>query len=148
MSIFRMIFMAAICCGVSFSANSAGMYQWKDKNGVITYSDRAPEGVPYKQREKPGRAWDYENNGDAKEASKPGTKVPEAKDHKKAGDDVAEKEENCKAAKSAKATLLSGKRISVMDDKGELVYLDEAQVSKKLEYAEKAVKSWCGEEQK
>jgi hypothetical protein len=65
---------------------------------------------------------------------------------KKAQEKLAETkagEENCRASKAALASLESGTRQTRVNDKGERVTLDDAQLAQETGRTRKAVQDWC-----
>jgi hypothetical protein len=54
-----------------------------------------------------------------------------------------EKEENCKRSRAHLASLDSGRQMR-MDDKGERVFMEDAEVDREKERARKSVQTFCG----
>jgi hypothetical protein len=54
-----------------------------------------------------------------------------------------EREENCRNARMQLITLDSGTRQMRFDEKGERYYLDDEQIAREKERAQRAVESWC-----
>ena len=57
--------------------------------------------------------------------------------------DADAKKENCERAREALRILESGQRVARMDQQGERVYLDEAQIGQEAERARQAVQRSC-----
>ena len=144
---FRLLAIALLSISsVAFAGST--MYQWKEK-GVTYFSDVPPKGdVEFSQRNRPLDSWTGTEKTESVDKKADESKPDTARDSAREEKEAAERAENCSTAKSAKATLKSGKKISVVDDKGNLVYLDDAAIAKKLEAAEKAIESWCTAEKK
>lgn len=53
------------------------------------------------------------------------------------------KEENCQSAKNNLRSYTHGGRISRIDEKGEKVYLEEAEIKQKADAAQKDIDKWC-----
>lgn len=74
-------------------------------------------------------------------------KKPEkAAPEKSASDKQAEqkiKEENCQAAKANLRIYQAGGRVSKVNENGEKVYLDDAEIKQKTQDAQKEVDKWC-----
>jgi len=150
---------------------NAEIYKWKDKDGVVRYSDVPPpsniknEPMLGKKIPKPtGQAplAPVEGNATAelnkaksagKESapvSKEEAAVKRAKDaeaQKKAGEaKLAEqkvRQENCKTARENLATYNNGGRIMTTDSKGERHYLGDDEIAKGKADAQRDVEQFC-----
>ncbi|MBE0625033.1 MAG: DUF4124 domain-containing protein [Burkholderiales bacterium] len=144
---------------------SAQMYKWVDSNGKVHYSDKAPPGnVKSETLREAARPPGPPATGVAKEdankdAAKAGPKTTaeqdqafrkrqaeEAKAREK--QDEAEKiardrAENCKRARAAAANLELGGRQLRVDEKGERVYLTDAQIAEETAKAKQEAAAAC-----
>jgi len=74
-------------------------------------------------------------------------KAEKAAAEKAAADKAAEikiNQENCELAKTNLLTYQSGGRMRKVNEQGERVYLDDAEIKQKAEQAKKDVEKWCG----
>jgi hypothetical protein len=152
----------ALCLAMPAAAQ---MYKWKDANGKWQYSDAPPPGNVKAEKlrgaaappEAPAASADKQ--GAAKDASKSGpktiaeqeqafrkrqldaAKANEANEKKLA--DARIQEENCKRNRQALAGFEAGGRQSRINEKGERVYLDDAQLAAEAVKAREAVASTC-----
>lgn len=101
-----------------------------------------PADAAAKPAEKPAADKELEDKrkkADAAEAKKKADKAAE--------DKLAEqkmKEENCQNAKNNLRTYQIGSRLTKINEKGEKVFLDDAEIKQKMEQAQKDVDQWCG----
>ncbi|HZV99357.1 MAG TPA: DUF4124 domain-containing protein [Methylophilaceae bacterium] len=135
----------------------AEIYKYKDKNGVMRYSDiRPPANVP------------YESMSGKKIVNQPAPTVPveaapakagegtesaaikrqqEAEDAKKKDEakqaELATKQQNCSTAQANLQNYKAGGRIYKMNEKGEREYLDDAAIASKLDEAQRQVDQFC-----
>lgn len=99
-------------------------------------SQKKPDMSPAKS---PGTAEAKDKKTDPKTA-------PEKSPEKSASDKQAEqkqKDENCQAAKANLRTYQVGGRVSKVNESGEKVYLDDAEIKQKAQEAQKDVDKWC-----
>ena len=130
---------------------SAQLYKWVDSDGKVQYSDKPPpSNVKVEKLRGPARASDAPATGEVKgaaqkDAAKSGPKTAVEQDQAfrkrqldaaKAQEEEAKKqaqardrEEKCKRAKAALANLEIGGRQTRIDEKGERVFLDDAQIA-------------------
>lgn len=152
------------------AASNAEIYKWKDKNGVIRYSDvPPPSNVPHeslgKKANKAPTA--VEAPSPAPTAGPEGAPAPapaaqqtpeevtgdtdiqrqeEEAARKKAEAAEAEqrqKQENCTNAQANLANLQQGGRIYKMNEKGEREYLDDASMAEGAASAQAEVDKYC-----
>jgi hypothetical protein len=142
------------------SAN-AEIYKWKDANGVIRYSDvPPPSNVPHeslgsskkavappaaapssaetaapKKSPAAGREDDAVKRREDAEAAKNKEQAKEA--------ELKLKQQNCATAKANVQNYQHGGRVYKMNEKGEREYLDDADIAKNLEQAQKDVDEYC-----
>ena len=132
------------------TAVNAEIYQWKDKNGKTIFSDKPPTENVVEQKKivsDPSTAGatapksvadrDLEFRKRQKESQENTEKV------QKEQAASAEKQENCANARRYQATLESGERVALRDDKGERYFLDDVQRQLEAEKARKAVEASC-----
>ncbi|MGH9577688.1 MAG: hypothetical protein ACRD3R_09650, partial [Terriglobales bacterium] len=62
---------------------------------------------------------------------------------KKAAMEAAEKKKNCEIAKSRLAGLQGGARVSRYNEKGEIVYLSDAEIAQETARVKQVADSWC-----
>ncbi len=128
---------------------SAQLYKWVDKDGKVHYGDQPPPAAASKSIAAPpaGPA----GAPAAKAAPKAGDKAAEkGKSETKAGlsPEEAKKQakadaERCAAAKQNLAAIATGARVTVVDDKGNTVILDDKQVEERRARAREAVADSC-----
>ena len=129
---------------------NAEIYQWKDKNGKTIFSDKPPTENVVEQKKvasdpstagaatpKTAADRDLEFRKRQKESQENAEKA------QKEQTALAEKQENCANARRYQATLESGERVALRDDKGERYFLDDAQRAQEAEKARKAVETSC-----
>jgi len=163
----------AAACTITLATSSAWaqQWQWLDNNGRKVFSDRAPppdipEGNILKQPQgTPPRAGismdDEDTTNDQpisaaetaptisgkdqalEEAKAKADAEKAAKKKKEDAERAKMRAENCKNARSIKATLQSGKRLNYINDKGEQVAMDDATRSARLRQADKVIASDC-----
>jgi Domain of unknown function (DUF4124) len=149
---------------------NAEIYKWKDKNGVVRYTDTPPpsnirlESIdgkrPIKSNQAPlapvvnTEAGKVEMNGKEPAAKAESTEDAAAKlrqknaetekNNKKEKEAQAKlNEENCKAAKSNLASFNQGGRVYKMNEKGEREYMDDAGLKAGAAKAQKEVAQYC-----
>lgn len=129
----------------------AQIYSWRDAEGKIHYSDQAPADVANTRKvapiPAPAETTDQATRKLAKDAidfrkRQAAAAEAEAKADK-AQVEAAERQENCKQAKSYLQSLESGARVARSDDKGERYYLDDQGRVQETATAKRAVASWC-----
>jgi len=158
------IALLALVCALPLAASA--QWQWLDKDGHKVFSDQAPPGdIPASRvlRAPHGRSLpeaEASVAADVPAASpvlpKPTGKDPLLEERRKqaAAADAAKKlaeerkvasvrAENCEQAKSAKANLDSGVRISRVNAQGEREYLDDAQRAAELKRMQEVIARDC-----
>jgi hypothetical protein len=131
-------------------AAGAQLYKYVDKNGKTVYSDQPPADVDSKQVNVPaGRG--------AAPAAAPKTAVErdkeldkgrkEARDkadkQAKAAEKDTQAEQRCAAARERHAALAEGGRIYKTNDKGERVFMDDAEIESSREKARRDMDEAC-----
>ena len=142
------------------AASHAEIYKWKDKNGVIRYSDiPPPSNVPHESLGKKGAtAPTPVEIAPTAQPGAPAQQTPEeapsdanAKNEEEAARKKAEaaeaelrqKQENCATAKANLANFKQGGRVYKMNEKGEREYMGEADLAAGLEKAQAEVDKYC-----
>lgn len=132
-------------------AAAAQMYQWKDAEGRVHYSDQPPTGnIPSRTiKERPSLTGDP---GAARKGlagqnmdfrKRQGEKESAAGKAEKEKQDAEERARNCEQARTHMRNLESGQRMVATDEKGQQVVLDDAGRAKEKESAQKAIDGWC-----
>jgi len=148
--------------------SGAEIYKWKDKDGVVRYSDTPPP--PNVKQESMGKKTvkPVENVAPAptQETSAPETiKQPETKQPLDPEAEAARvrqrnaemeknnkqerelqaklKEDNCRAAKANHETYTQGGRVSKMNEKGEREYLGDKDLKEGAEKAQAEINEYC-----
>lgn len=137
-------------------AANAQIYKWKDKDGSVRYSDTPPPGnIEYQSLG--GRKTTTSSTPTEAEAVKESPKPTEQSEQvaptetpqqlqerqriKEA--ELKLKQDNCKAAQANVRTFERGGRITRINEKGELIYFDDAEIAKNLEEARKDAAQYC-----
>jgi hypothetical protein len=153
---------------LSAATSHAEIYKWKDKNGVVRYSDiPPPSNVPYqsigKKTKEPAPAPDAPTDAsipDTSPAAASQQKTPEEpsmvdadKQQKEeeaarqsaaaAEEEQKQKQDQCASAKAKLQSFQQGGRIFKMNEKGEREFLDDAAVAQGLESAQAEVDKYC-----
>ncbi len=152
--------LTTLVCGCLLAMPALGeLYKWTDAEGKVHYSDQPPppnikQPVVVKPRS-PGPTAAPEAEGTP--AAGPKTLVEQDAEfnrrrveaaereaaEKKAAKEASEKQKNCERAKIQLAGIQSGGRITRYNDKGELVYLGDAEIAQETARAKQAADSWC-----
>ena len=127
-------------CSLS-SAWAVPIHKWVDSNGMVHYSNVAPENGKTQLLEYKGLG--NTSNLNKKEESKSGEVDPEVKKKIEAEKEMAR--QNCIRSRESIQMLESGVRISRVNAKGEKEVLDDKGRAEEMERAKKAVKDWCNE---
>ena len=152
----------AFVCGCLLALPALGeLYKWTDAEGKVHYSDQPPppnvkQPIKVKPRVPSAATAVPEAAGTPAEAPKSvaeqdaefNRRRVEAAEREaaaqKAAKEVADKKKNCEQAKAQVAGLQSGgRRITRHDEKGEVVYLSDAEIAQEIERAKQAADSWC-----
>jgi hypothetical protein len=137
------------------AAASAQQYKWVDRDGKVRYGDVPPPGVKATPL-KPPPAPPSGAVSAAKKGEKDKPLSPEAafrkrqqeqqEQEQKAAKERAEAETkrvNCEQAQANLRTIDSGQRIARTNAAGERVFLEDDQIAKERERAQRAVSEWC-----
>ncbi|WP_428137595.1 DUF4124 domain-containing protein [Bradyrhizobium sp.] len=151
---------ALLLAALAFAAVAhAQQFRWVDKNGKVQYGDVPPPGVKATPLRAPAGPPSPPPAAAAKDGAAKGAEkalTPEEafrkrqEDQKKAAAkaaaaerEAAEKKENCARAQGQLRDLESGMRIARSNEKGERVFMDDAQRARETEAARKSVAEWC-----
>jgi len=133
---------------------AAQVYEWRDAEGRLNYSDQPPHGVEAKLI-RPGRP-SAATAEEAAEASPPTLaerelefrerRAEEAEAKARAEQDsrqAAERERMCTQARSQLAALQSGQRVSRFNQRGEREYLDDVERTAEITRAQDFIRNNC-----
>lgn len=144
------------------AASHAEIYKWKDKNGVIRYSDIPPpsnvpheslgkkgasaptpvENAPAAQPAAPAAAQQTPEEAPADGAA-PNEEEAARKKAEAAEAELRQKQDNCATAQANLANFKQGGRVYKMNEKGEREYLGDTQLAEGLEKAQAEVDKYC-----
>jgi Domain of unknown function (DUF4124) len=140
------------------------MYKWKDADGKWQYSDKPPPSTVKSEKlnvpaNAPSAPAASEGKGGAAKDAKSGPKTAaeQEQDFRKRQADAAkaqsvsaqkqaeakEREDNCRRSRMALASAEAGGRQSRTDEKGERVFLDDAQVAAEAARARQNIATLC-----
>ena len=129
---------------------NAEIYQWKDKNGKTIISDKPPTENVVEQKKtssdpSTASAATQKTAADRELEFRKRQKESQENTEKTQKEQTAatEKQENCVNARRSLATLESGERVSLRDDKGERYFMDDAQRAQEVAKARQAVEANC-----
>lgn len=131
---------------------SAEIVKWVDSEGKVHYGDQPPASAKKQQpmniRNQPGALGGTAGQKSAaeQEAEFRRRRMEEADAEKKAAEDRAQAEiakRNCADARNNLRALQEGVRLTKYNEKGERVFLDDAERAKAMADAQQAVKDWC-----
>ena len=147
------------------AVSQAEIYKWKDKNGVVRYSDiPPPSNVPHESLGKKANKEPTTVEAPAAAAVPEGAPVPaqqtpeeltpeaevqqqEAEAAKKKAEaaeaEQKQKQENCATARANLANMQQGGRVYKMNEKGEREYLGDAEMAAGVEQAQAEVDKYC-----
>lgn len=132
---------------------TAEIVKWVDSQGKVHYGDQPPPGAKAQQpmniKNQPGAlggAGAGQKSAAEQEQEFRKRQMEEADAEKKAAEEKTQAEiakQNCTAARSNLKMLQDGVRLTKYDEKGERVFLDDAERAKAMGDAQQAVKDWC-----
>ncbi|HYD33571.1 MAG TPA: DUF4124 domain-containing protein [Methylophilaceae bacterium] len=146
------------------TASQADIYKWKDKNGVVRYSDiPPPANIPHESIGKKSKPVASDAGAAPTEgviAPTPGIQqtpeevTPDAeaqrieeenarKQAQAAESEQKQKQENCATARANLANFQQGGRVYKMNENGEREYLGEAELAQGLASAQEEVDKFC-----
>ncbi len=132
----------------SFSVN-AQIYEYKDASGKTVYTDQLPAGVSGRTRDSGERA--AASGSTQKSVAERDVEFKKRQQEQKAASEKAQKEtankntiqQGCASERQQLQLLESGERIATRDEKGERVYMDDAQRAVEIERTRKLVAEAC-----
>lgn len=157
----------SLVLALASATSHAEIYKWKDKNGVVRYSDiPPPSNVPHeslgKKANKTPAAVETPSASELEGAPvpEPGIQqVPEevapdadlqrqeeeaARKRAEAADaEQQQKQENCSTARANLANFQQGGRVYKMNEQGEREYLGDAELAEGLANAQSEVDKYC-----
>ena len=142
-------------------AAAAAPFKWRDASGRIVYSDlppppgarvtliAAPAGIatgvssttPVAAQEARPATWVEREKASRRRALE---RADAEREQAGAQRQAAERERFCEEARTGLRTLESGARLSLVDERGERVVVDEAERAKRAEALQRAVAEHCG----
>jgi hypothetical protein len=158
----------AICLALYLALPaSAQMYKWMDSNGKVQYSDKPPpgnvkpeklrdpapapaarapaagedKGAPKKDAAKAGPRTAAEQEQAFRKRQSDANKAQEEEKKKQSAE--SDREENCKRAKASLANFELGGRQTRIDEKGERVFMDEAQIAQETARVKQIAAAAC-----
>ena len=158
--------LAFVCACVLALPALGELYKWTDAEGKVHYSDqppppnvKLPAAAKPRRQAAPTRAPDAAGTPDSAGTPAAAPKSVAEQDaefnrrrveaaekeaaEKKVAAEAAEKKKNCEQAKNRLAGLQSGARVSRYNEKGEIVYVDEAEIAQETARAKQVADSWC-----
>lgn len=129
---------------------SAQIYTWRDASGKVHYSDTPPAGMDAKQMRGGTTSSDdgsaqrrIQNEREQEFRKRQGVaEDKKAKSDKEAAEAEAKKRD-CEQARAQLQALESGQRMTRFNEKGEAVFLDDAERAQETERTRKAVEQRC-----
>lgn len=160
--------LVVLASGALFTMSAAAeTYKWTDAEGKMHYSDQPPPAnakdlTTVKPRKKTSRSAPPQEGDAVPAKAKPtpaAAKTAQELDaefkkrqvesaekeaaQKKLAQEAESKKKSCAQAQANVARLQTGGRITRANDKGETVYLDDAQIAQELLRAREVQDSWC-----
>ena len=144
---FRLTAAAAILALACVPA-TADVYKWVDDNGKVHYSDRpiGDDSTAMAIRSRPtdnARITAQKQARVERLAAESEAEAQAAEEAAHNGENEARREENCRLAREAFASLQNAERLYIPLEGGGRQYLDEQQVQDRLDRASKDVDEWC-----
>jgi hypothetical protein len=125
---------------------SAQLYKWVDKDGKVHYSDQPPPAQASKQINVPTGSGSGAPSALAKDKALEKTRA-ESRDAAKKADDAEriakQRQDECDRARSYLKGLENGGRFVTFDEKGERVFMEEAQIEAAKSKARQNVEEAC-----
>jgi hypothetical protein len=136
------------------AAAVAQQYKWVDKDGKVRYGDVPPPGVkatPLKPPPAPPSAAAPAQKGEKDKPLSPEAAFQKRQKEQLDQDQKAAKERaeaeakrvNCEQAQANLRSIQSGQRIATTNAAGERIFLEDDQIAKERERAQRAVNEWC-----
>lgn len=133
-------------------AHAEQVYRWQDSKGRLMITDTPPPGQAAKKtsptpisESKPKSETPPPSLAEQNKAFQERRQASAEKEAKaqKALTEEAEKKEDCQRARRQLASLESGQRITVPNDKGEPIPMDDADKQKEIERTRKQINALC-----
>lgn len=134
---------------------AAQIYEWRDAEGRLNYSDQPPHGVEAKLI-RPGRTPSSPADEDTEETRPPSLAERELEFRERRAEEAeararaeqesrqaAERERMCTQARNQLAALQSGQRVSRFNQRGEREYLDDVERAAEITRAQDFIRSNC-----
>ncbi len=135
---------ALICAGLlttGFSA-AAGLYKWVDANGNVQYSQDPPPQGKFESIAPPAPAAESTPSGQTSEQAQPdATKPPPAVEDTTAKQEATINKMNCEAGRKNLDVYNRHRRF--VDEKGDVVTLDDNERAAKIKEAQEMIKKYC-----
>ena len=136
------------------AAASAQTYKWVDKDGKVRYGDVPPPGVNatrLKAPSGPAPAPEPSAKGEKDKPLSPEAAFQKRQKEQQDQEQKAAKERgeaeakrlNCEQAQAHLRSIQSGQRIATTNAAGERVFLEDDQIAKERERAQRSVNDWC-----
>jgi hypothetical protein len=132
----RPYFALALLCFTPLAAHAAGdIYRWKDEHGIWHYSDQPQPGAEIVKSAPRSSA--TTNSAPPKPAAKPAANPPAPKNTPPVSDNIAQqvrteaataKSEQCQKATADYDKVIQARRLYRVDDQGNQVFLNEAEI--------------------
>lgn len=138
---------ALLCCG-PIGAATAQVYKWVDENGVTHYGERPPQNrkaqtVETKPMTAPGSSPARPPDWQEKNLEFQKRRIERAQQAEREQQEAQEKRKRCIVARDDLEYMQSARRLYDLNDKGERVYLDDAERSAAIERARRGVEKSC-----
>lgn len=135
-------------CLFATAPTMAEVYKWKDSTGKVIYSDR-PDSREAERVDVKSKRTDYQRLA-AQRQQKLAEEQVQAQEQEKAAeqakldaDNQARREENCRRAEQALASLKNAQRLYLPTADGQRRYLSDREVAERVGKAEADVREWC-----
>jgi len=162
MDYLRLITLLYFISSATFNLCYADVYKWKDSEGKLRYSDIPPRSdTKYEvlnKKKAVGKSdqnktetsqinasfnGNVESKGMKDVVGKANSEKPKAAPAQIIDENVAINAENCQAAQSNLATYKNGGRIKRVNEKGEIEYLTDVDITSSVKSAQKDVEKYC-----
>ncbi|MGH8730767.1 MAG: DUF4124 domain-containing protein [Burkholderiales bacterium] len=153
--------LTTLACGCLLVMPALGdLYKWTDAEGKVHYSDRPPPPnvkQPITVKPRSSATPTAAPAAEGTPAAGPKTYVEQDAEfnrrrveaaereaaEKKAAMEAAEKKKNCELAKAQLTRTQSGTRITRYNEKGEIVFLSDAEIAQETARVKQVADSWC-----
>ena len=141
----------ALAALLATSVANAQIYQWKDENGKTVISDKPPVGGTARSSRKiegeapPAKPVPQKSIADREMDFRKRQQEAQEKTDKEQKEQAAaaDKKENCERARRYLQSLESGDSIATYDDKGERIFMEDAQRQQEIAKAKQAMQASC-----